>query len=442
MMHTTNMRYQTGCRAMLGSLLLATIVLASTASAQTGTWERVALPAGIDSIQLSHLCFLDSARGWAAAGRSVIATRDGGDTWSVLTLPNFASSGVQFLDDSIGWAWTWGGVLRTTDAGATWHRRDVGIQFEHPDGDSPFGITTAFFTNPSTGWVAGNYQGIFATTDGGSSWRLQHVRWDDPQQPMEFYYVMDLFFADSLRGWAAGGDRKLYPMRTTDGGATWLGTTGPPAQLPAGAMLAASFTGGQNGWAAGDFYGYYATTNGGVEWNRREITALPGNVFIQGVARLDSLHGWMCGGITEPTRGVVFHTDDGGATWDARIVDGASAFHQIVFPDPAHGYALAYGQMFRYRNAPSSVGETDEAISLAILPNPSHGAPTADLHLDAPSTVTIEIADAAGRVRTPPRTMHLEPGVHRITLEPGARGTFFARVRIGDRTLTRAFVYQ
>jgi photosystem II stability/assembly factor-like uncharacterized protein len=103
------------------------------------------------------------------ASRAVIlATQDGGETWST----RYVSSGigqwcwkVQFVDEQVGYVTVEGvnpegGVLKTTDGGASWRPLTVsaGLAFQ-----------AVGFISRERGWVGG-FPSIYQTTDGGASW--------------------------------------------------------------------------------------------------------------------------------------------------------------------------------------------------------------------------------------------------------------------------------
>jgi photosystem II stability/assembly factor-like uncharacterized protein len=103
------------------------------------------------------------------ASRAVIlATQDGGETWSA----RYTSAGlgqwcwkIHFVDDQVGYVTTegpspHGAVLKTTDGGATWTPMLVGagIAFE--------GVG---FVSRERGWV-GSFPTMYQTADGGATW--------------------------------------------------------------------------------------------------------------------------------------------------------------------------------------------------------------------------------------------------------------------------------
>jgi photosystem II stability/assembly factor-like uncharacterized protein len=132
---------------------------------------------------LVDVTFLDDRTGFAVGGYGdgstdaqqrasrvvVLATTDGGESWSVRHLGDRAGERgwkAQFVDVTTGHVsiegpTAAGSVLRTTDGGRTWERRMVasGVSLE--------GIG---FVSPERGW-AGSGRTLYGTRDGGSTWQ-------------------------------------------------------------------------------------------------------------------------------------------------------------------------------------------------------------------------------------------------------------------------------
>jgi len=171
-------------------------------------------------------------------------------------------------------------------------------------------LTSVYFINPQTGWVAGDSSFVLRTTDGGSHW-VRHVvdslRWG----------------ADVIRFWDSNlgfvGSRNLL-NKSTDGGMTWRYKPGADVGLSCGNIV---FITPLKGWVIGGTYysgdggrgALYKTTDGGETWVKRDSSI---SYVFRDVAFADSLfgcftvdnHGW-----TYPSDGYVKQTTDGGATW-------------------------------------------------------------------------------------------------------------------------------
>ncbi len=153
-------------------------ILATTDGGRTWTVQNI--PAGISIAGLAGVSFAGAENGWVVGARTagpyqngmrftplILATSDGGQTWSVQTLPSAADSssfsflqGVDFVNSRDGWAVA-GGVLATTDRGRNWTLQTT---------TSGNLLRSVHFVNPKDGWAVGDRGVFLATTDGGTTW--------------------------------------------------------------------------------------------------------------------------------------------------------------------------------------------------------------------------------------------------------------------------------
>lgn len=188
-------------------------ILATTDGGQS--WHsRRRIPTSI-----TDLFFLDQKRGWAVGYNGAIyQTTDGGISWEQQKselepgdIPvfegdrryRFIISGVHFVDDQRGWAAARSGiedvqagrVLATTNGGKTWSRiwaADVRVR-------------DIFFASKSEGWAAAaNSKYIYHTTDGGASWQVEPIEFE---QNVSIYRIAG---ADPSHVWAVGGGAIFY----------------------------------------------------------------------------------------------------------------------------------------------------------------------------------------------------------------------------------------
>jgi photosystem II stability/assembly factor-like uncharacterized protein len=96
-------------------------------------------------------------------------------------------------------------TLKTDDGGAMWYRIPSVIPVDW------FDVAGAYFQNPDVGFVCGvqipSGAGLAKTTNGGVAWQIVQGVTGDMQA---------MSWPDSVHGWVAGRDGKLY--RTTNGG--------------------------------------------------------------------------------------------------------------------------------------------------------------------------------------------------------------------------------
>jgi photosystem II stability/assembly factor-like uncharacterized protein len=143
------------------------------------SWTRqYAGPADLDQVD-----FIDGQHGWAAGGDSLLRTTDGGASWTALAEPCQGDlDSVHFISPTLGYAVAaaagnkgggqsiaggpyttaiGGSLLRTTDGGATWS----------PAPNTPANPQSACFANADDGYL-GTPARIWRTTDGGQHWTL------------------------------------------------------------------------------------------------------------------------------------------------------------------------------------------------------------------------------------------------------------------------------
>jgi photosystem II stability/assembly factor-like uncharacterized protein len=286
------------------------------------TWLPACLPASAvpGPGALYAVAFADDGRhGWVAGGSGgrpvILRTADGGGRWLAARLPGGIDGGLSdigFADVRHGWAVghltgtgpanaAGGLLLATDDGGATWTARTL------PDGIGRLGrIAVADATH---GWATGTTLAgrpvVVATTDGGATWTSQTL-------PGGIRELRDVDFVDRERGWAVGALPVPQPsdageedpgviLTTADGGATWTEQARTVGSLWSVAAVASSTV------FAGGGYGLFSTTDGGATWAKQAFT-LPA---LDAISFTDATHGW----VAHSMFSTVCRTDDGGRTW-------------------------------------------------------------------------------------------------------------------------------
>jgi uncharacterized protein (TIGR03437 family) len=319
--------------------------------------------------------FLGYAVGWQA---SMWHTTDGGQTWSLQTLPANASllKRVFFVNPTTGFAagaalsgydasgdpTTLGAIYGTTDGGHTWNQiylTSQGLTF-----------TSLYFTDASNGWAAGfplssAYTGGcgFHTADGGKTWQPQSLNPEDPF----LLNVRDLRMLDGNRGYAVGtayagvgGGTAVW--RTLDGGATWNGV----AMQEVDPLTMEGFWGvavtSDKVLIVGD---RDLTANSGGPWtactdSRCATLFTPAYIsphyMFEDVFFADRNHGWAAGTRTFSPQlwgQEIFATQDGGQTWASQfervLASGSSSYlrlDSISFADANNGWAAGSSEAF------------------------------------------------------------------------------------------------
>jgi photosystem II stability/assembly factor-like uncharacterized protein len=155
------------------------------------------------------------------------------------------------------------------------------------------------------------------------------------------------------------------------------------------------FIDGANGWAVGDRGVIWHTADGGQSW---QLQASGVTCRLASISFVDSRHGWAAGGATQPyshsSRGVILSTDDGGAAWAEVEQVALPEVTRVRFFDQQRGIAAGDGNSL----FPSGVFATrDGGRTWLPLPSDARGD---WLAADFPDLETGSVAGAAGRFAT------------------------------------------
>jgi len=178
------------------------------------------------SPQIQNMELLTPQFGWMLRENRLLITEKGRDGWHDIT-PNSTASllAVDFLDAERGWVvrGATGGsnpealeVLLTDDGGESWESNTLSTRGS--TSDMPAGAFYLEFIDPLNGFLALKLQSgssfslgrMFVTADGGRTWEERSLPLGEP-----------VAFADTQRGWVAGGPGGGQLFMTADGGLTW-----------------------------------------------------------------------------------------------------------------------------------------------------------------------------------------------------------------------------
>lgn len=155
------------------------------------TWQRIVVPS---KLELYHLDFVSSARGWIVGDKGLIlATYDGGVNWQIQDSGTFKSLyNVDFRDSSEGYAvGSKGTILRTEDGGKKWQSVRTNFQntFKRVD-----------FADDKNGWIVGYGGTILRSSDKGRTWIRQE---SNTEAQLYGLFMLKKF------GWAVGANGLL-----------------------------------------------------------------------------------------------------------------------------------------------------------------------------------------------------------------------------------------
>jgi photosystem II stability/assembly factor-like uncharacterized protein len=311
----------------LPQLILFCLLLASQVVAAAG-WR--AQTSGTMA-WLRAVYFVDEARGWAVGSRgALLATMDGGRVWAVRRAPTDDTlRDVYFVNERAGWLVCDRSIyllrtkeeprsylLKTTDGGETWSRVEV------TGADVDVLLTRVAFVDEARGWAFGEMGALYATTDGGVSWKRQTL-------PTKHLLLGGAFLAAG-QGWLVGaGNTILY----NPDGSRWL-TGGSPVNVET-RLNAVAFVEQRRGWAVGERGLVLATNSGGRAWLRQESNV---DVDLLDVKFIDANEGWAAG-----AGGTIIHTMDGGANWRPEPSGTRHPLERLSVASRARAWAVGFG---------------------------------------------------------------------------------------------------
>jgi photosystem II stability/assembly factor-like uncharacterized protein len=224
--------------------------------------------------------------------------------------------------------WT---IFHTQDGGITWEEQKTGTE----ENDSWMPNPTICFVNENEGWVT--VDGIiFHTEDGGLRWIVQEYKLIREGVEIDLW-ALGMYFLDDRRGWIVGDGI----LTTTDGGVTWL----QEPQRPFGDvdLNKIFFATSEKGWVVGENGTIFHTDDGGLTWDFQDSSTdveLRGVHFItssliKGAGGLSSEEGWVVG-----EEGTILHTTNGGLTWMKQRSGTQSALNDVQFLDEQEGWIV------------------------------------------------------------------------------------------------------
>lgn len=278
-------------------------------------------------------------------------------------------------------------VAKTTDGGANWTE----IKLPNPD-KKITRLNAIRFVNPTSGWVAGsddNGHGlILGTTDGGANWSITALPtnltptsiytdggpafWVGGAAPKPVSNDKPVF-TSSPQGGAKGAKSssagkpgsssgsKADSQESNDDGPSDLlfssdqgSTFAPRYRLPV-SIFDLSFVDAQTGWASCNPAAVYHTENGGRTWDAQQTgisvttAGTPHQlVALAGISFCDHLHGWIAGGTDAPLTGIVESTSDGGKTWNLLWKPVGETINDILFISPQEGWVASTNGLYVY----------------------------------------------------------------------------------------------
>jgi photosystem II stability/assembly factor-like uncharacterized protein len=302
---------------------------------------------------LNSVYFTDANTGYAVGDSgTIIKTADGGASWTEQISPtDSVLVSVCFPDANIGYVVGLGGnIIKTINGGTTWISLLSGTTNT---------LTSVFFTDPNTGYVVG-YDGIILkTVDGGVNWTnlISGV----------LTRLYDVFFTSADTGYVSGHSQTI--LKTCNGGITWSIIYQQPQQYMDG-LFSLFFPDVNTGYAVGTEI--YKTINSGSSWTC--LASSPTLGWNLGSVHFTDVDTGFAVGSSYPGAGIIWETNDGGATWIQQGVYPQN-YNSVYFTDADTGYIVGvYGCILKTLTGGGIVGINNISAtsnSLKIYPNPS-----------------------------------------------------------------------
>lgn len=337
------------------------------------TWQRQQSGAGC---RLGGVWFLDARRGWAVGGSTrpythatrgvVLRTQDGGQTWTAAPSPMLPTLvGVRFFDARHGVAF---GRSSPVYPGGLFYTSDGGTTWQPLSSDGRGDWLAGDFIDPDTGAAAGP-AGTYASV-------VRRHATHSPLAGNSLRAFHALRLAPPVGGWAVG-DGGLV-MTTGDLGHSWQT---PPADLPTRVAEHFDFYAlavrGRQVWIAGSpGTRVFHSPDGGQTWQTFDTGQ---SVPLRAMTFSDDQNGWAVGDL-----GTILSTADGGRSWRVQRAGGRRAALLAVVGHPqdvppelvadvgaADGYLAAVDVLYRRATAdgeptdPTGTATTHEAMILA-----------------------------------------------------------------------------
>ncbi len=247
------------------------------------------------------------------ANSLVLKSTDGGETWiqlEILIKGKILCS--YFLNERIGYIYaqeyvsineSFNSFYKTNNGGLTW------VKSKFPVQQFTAGI---HFINEIKGFI-----GKYKTTDGGKTW----------ENMLNNYEVNDIFFKDSLNGFAVSG---VNILQTEDGGNTWVKLDVTGNKNLADIKFSKNGTGWIVGWA-GDILQKMPYEK---KWKNLSKGA---RHDLKDVFFIDENNGWSVG-----VKGCILHTSNGGETWEEQNSNTDRPLLKVKFLNKLEGWIVGY----------------------------------------------------------------------------------------------------
>jgi photosystem II stability/assembly factor-like uncharacterized protein len=320
-------------------------------------WTEISLSSHIN---LLSGWFSDENNGFLTGDSSaILKTADGGQSFDPVTGIYAKVEGINFFSGKTGLAVDreYGDGWHTFHYSRIYRTENAGEDWTQEDVFLNIGIQEMDFPTPDTGYLTGfslMYGWLFRTVNGGLNWQIAT---SSPPIGDQFGY---LCFPSGHCGYSG---LWFNLARTTDAGETWQIVWTDSTNY----IKAFSFCDDDNGILA-TTGGVYHTTDGGASWDLAYATSNASAVYSMTPERLF---------VAEPP-GMIAMSIDGGTTWNNVNTGVDFKINDIRFTDVENGYAVGgWGVIMKTIDGGTTWDQLTSPVSTELykicFPNPDTG---------------------------------------------------------------------
>jgi|WetSurMetagenome_2_1015567.scaffolds.fasta_scaffold41625_1 photosystem II stability/assembly factor-like uncharacterized protein len=202
------------------------------------------------------------------------------------------------------------------------------------------------FPSANTGYIAGWWNEIIKSTNGGNNWfHLTNTPVID---------IQCVFFINNLTGWVSGGAGRI--SKTTDGGVTWTAQQSGTS----GILYIVYFKDQNNGWISADYGKILKSTNGGQNWISKPSGT---TVNLTSVYFYNNLTGWITG-----DNGKILKSTDGGENWFSLNSGVSTNVGKLFFVNANTGWVSGdYGKILKTTNGGTNWAQQQSWTNLWLI---------------------------------------------------------------------------
>ncbi len=256
-----------------------------------------------------HIFFIDQNYSCILSSRKMYRTTNGGENWQFNSINTTRSiNDFSFIDSSKGFVvGGFGSILMTTDGG---------VNSNYVNSPVTDFLYKVIFKNNLEGFIGGQYGTLLKTFDGGTNWQYNSLG---------EHTIFDISFLNSNKAVLVENGPDVF--FTTDGGTTWINKT-----FDSWALIACNYLSNTNCMVMGSRGDIYKSTDQGNDWT---IKVTGERNTLNDIAFIDSETGYAIG-----DAGTILKTTDRGQNWNKLNIFTNESLKNICFSDNLHGYVV------------------------------------------------------------------------------------------------------